>query len=104
VRRVLVYVLANCRKHGRCPHAAVDVFSSAPYFRGYREFAGKAPLEALPGLIPRVLAPPLESPIADARTQLLSTAWKEGGLLSMHEQPLGSKARVSPRTVATGSV
>jgi REP element-mobilizing transposase RayT len=90
VRRVLVYVLANFRKHLRSPNAALDVFSSAPYFHGFREFSGEAPHLALPRLIPAALAPPLACPIANARTQLLSTAWKRAGLISIKERPLAS--------------
>ena len=116
VRRALVYVLANDRKHAgrsadggctdaRAPagvtrsaavnvRAAIDVFSSGPYFDGYREFAGRAPISECENLIPRVLLAGAghreASPIRAAQTPLLASVWKRMGLLSVFECPSSS--------------
>src|SRR5690348_15157854 len=52
VRHALVYVFGNGRKHGERV-GAIDPLSSAPYFRGFREFSSKAPCELDPKLVPR---------------------------------------------------
>jgi hypothetical protein len=72
-------VLANGKKHAAAGRAmaapdAIDLFSSAPWFDGFREVdhraqsacraAGRAP-----------------------RTWLLSIGWRRRGLLSVHELP-----------------
>ena len=72
VRHVLVYVLANAKKHGPDRTFAVDPCSSAPEFTGFRE--------------PISRAPPRPS-ISAARTWLLAVAWKRHGLVSVHERP-----------------
>jgi REP element-mobilizing transposase RayT len=41
VRNALGYVLRNFRKHG-VAHTAIDPYSSAPYFNGFRELRGQA--------------------------------------------------------------
>jgi hypothetical protein len=109
VRRALVYVLGNFRKHGQsavlggpcresgsAPGAvserngfrnAVDVFSSAPYFSGYREFRGQAPVSVCASLIPAVISTRGPLPISDPQTLLLATWWKRLGLLSVLEGP-----------------
>lgn len=44
-RSALAYVLNNFRKH-RSSHAAlIDAYSSAPYFTGFSELRGRAPIE-----------------------------------------------------------
>ncbi len=53
VRRALVYVLANAKKHGERV-GAVDPLSSAPHFRGFREFAPRSPAELEAKLVPRL--------------------------------------------------
>jgi hypothetical protein len=40
VRHALVYVLGNFRKHQPDARALFDVYSSAPYFRGFVECPG----------------------------------------------------------------
>jgi hypothetical protein len=72
VRHVLVYVLANAKKHGPSRTFAVDPCSSAPEFTGFRE----------PG--PR--APPARS-TSNPRTWLLAVGWSRHGLISIHERP-----------------
>lgn len=88
VRNALVYVLANFRKHGRArPGQMLDVFSSAPYFSGYIEFAEAPPWKACIGCIPRILAPPATSPVANAGTQLLARDWMNEGRISVFDAP-----------------
>ena len=57
VRHALVYLLGNAKKH-REPVGALDPLSSAPFFRGFRGFAGRAPLELRPELVPRLARAP----------------------------------------------
>ena len=71
VRKALVYVLMNARKHGLALATGIDVFSSAPWFDG---FAGYAPTTN-PGFI---RAP---------RTWLARVGWRRRGLLGLDERP-----------------
>lgn len=89
VRNALVYVLGNFRKHGRAKRGEMlDVYSSAPYFRGFKELNGKAPYERDPGIVPRVLSPPKCVPVEPAETWLLKCGWQlEGGAISVSEEP-----------------
>jgi putative transposase len=85
VRHALVYVLANCKKHGQ-PTVTVDRYSSAPYFRLFAGLYGQAPIEINPRLVPtpfraRASLPP--EPV----TWLLRRGWLRHGLLSLHEHP-----------------
>lgn len=91
VRNALRYVLGNGRKHaaeGRevAVPTALDTFSSAPWFDGFRE---------------RVVVRGLEvvvRPVADARTWLLRIGWRRHGLLSVHDAPGGGAGAIpSPR-------
>ena len=52
VRRALVYVLANAKRHGE-PVGAVDPLSSAPHFRAFHEFAPRSPAECDAEVVPR---------------------------------------------------
>ncbi len=71
VRRCLRYVLENHARHmdkiGKSA-AAVDPYSSAPWFDGYRANV----------LLPRALGDP---PVSTARSALLAHAWRRLGLL-----------------------
>jgi len=89
VRHALVYVLGNFRKHAPLAPELLDVFSSAPYFDGFAEFAGCAPIARNPSLVPRALAPPAADaiPIAPATTWLLAVGWLRHGALSVREKP-----------------
>jgi len=92
VRNALVYVLANFRKHPRAVHgkaAAWDVFSSAPYFHGFREFGGDAPRDCIDDAVPRALTPTDGSPVLPASTWLLRVGWRRYGLISVNEEPRG---------------
>ena len=88
VRSALVYVLGNFRKHRRKAAGAIDVYSSAPYFRDFIELEGKTPLDDNPHLLPRSLKPPDEVPVSRAKSWLLSSGWKRHGKISISEAPV----------------
>lgn len=72
VRRGLVYVLLNHRKHLRAG-AGVDPCSSGPWFEGWSE---------------RPYRPSAASPVPSSRTWLGATGWfRAGGLISLRESP-----------------
>ncbi len=74
VRNALVYVLQNARKHG-ASITGIDAFSSGPWFRGWRDRVARIP-----------------SPIAVARSWLLNSGWRRGGLISTREAPASRPA------------
>jgi hypothetical protein len=80
VRNAIRYVLANGKKHEaqgcevRVPQP-IDIFTSAPWFDGFRETFTVRGLECV------------VRPITDARTWLLRTGWRRHGLLSVFEMP-----------------
>ncbi|MEO6595482.1 MAG: hypothetical protein ABIP94_12080, partial [Planctomycetota bacterium] len=74
------YVLANGKKHaaeGRevAVPQAIDTFTSAPWFDGFREMVRVAGLHGIP------------RPTVDPGTWLLRTGWRRAGLLSVHDLP-----------------
>jgi hypothetical protein len=80
VRSALRYVLQNARKHaaeGRevAVSQAIDTYTSAPWFDGFRETLTVRGLEVI------------VRPVTDARTWLLTLGWRRRGLLSVHELP-----------------
>jgi REP element-mobilizing transposase RayT len=80
VRNALRYVLGNGKKHAAEGRAvavpqALDTFTSAPWFDGFRET-----------FVVRGLAA-IVRPVTDARTWLLTIGWRRHGLLSVHERP-----------------
>ena len=80
VRNALLYVLANGKKHaaeGREVHvpAAIDTFTSAPWFDGFREPFRVRGLEVI------------VRPVTDAHTWMLTIGWRRHGLLSVHDLP-----------------
>ena len=80
VRRALVYVLQNYRRHGAThPKWSVDPFSSAPYFAGFKSRLFGWPLYRF--------VPPKDPPITPARTWLLRAGWQRLGLLDRRERP-----------------
>ena len=84
VRRVLVYVLLNGSKHRRVPVGQLDPFSSASSFDGWVELegAGNRPDERARGPTgPSAIRP---SPIR-AWTRLLTSGWRDHGLISPYE-------------------
>jgi len=87
VRRALVYVLANFKKHGSGTTSQLDPCSSAPFFTHFAEFPRIAPFLTDPTLVPRAIrsrAPP----IATATSWLLRVGWTRHGLISIREAPL----------------
>lgn len=79
-RNALRYVLGNGKKHaaeGRevwVPQA-IDTYTSAPWFDGFRETILVRGLEAI------------VRPVTDARTWLLTAGWRRHGLLSVCDLP-----------------
>jgi REP element-mobilizing transposase RayT len=72
VRNALVHVLQNARKHGACL-TGVDACSSGVWFDGWRDRAPRGP-----------------SPIARARSWLLTRGWRRAGLISTAEAPVST--------------
>jgi hypothetical protein len=95
VRTALVYVFANFKKHGEWVAGALDPYSSAPYFDGFREYAGKSPLELNPAVVPEALRAQ-GPPVAPAQSWLLRFGWLRHGPLSIHERPAHAR---HPRSV-----
>jgi REP element-mobilizing transposase RayT len=98
-RHALAYVLGNFRKHHPRSHAAIDRFSSAPLFDGFREYHGRTPIEASvqftgdkrrPSSSDRsssddwVIVPP--------STWLLRAGWRKLGGLSVNDGPRSESA------------
>jgi len=80
VRNALRYLFGNGKKHaaeGREVHApqAIDTYTSAPWFQGFRERITVVGIEAI------------VRPVADARTWLLTEGWQRHGRISVHEVP-----------------
>ncbi len=80
VHTALSYMLANGKKRtaaGRkvAGSPAVDAFTSAPWFDGFRK-----PLAA-------PITDAIERPVALARTWILTTGWRRHGLLSVRDLP-----------------
>jgi REP element-mobilizing transposase RayT len=81
VRNALRYVFGNGKKHaaeGRevSVPQAIDTFTSAPWFAGFRERITVVGIEAI------------VRPVTDARTWLLTEGWLRHGRLSVHEVPV----------------
>ncbi len=80
VRNALRYVLGNGKKHAaegrevRVPQA-IDTFTSAPWFDGFREPMTVRGIAAIP------------RPVTDAHTWLLTIGWRRHGKLSVHDLP-----------------
>ena len=80
MRNAIRYVLANGKKHaaeGRelLVSQAIDVYTSAPWFDGWREHITVRGIEAIP------------RPVMDACTWMLTQGWRKHGLISVHEMP-----------------
>ena len=73
-RRTLAYVLNNARRHGLRLAQAVDLYSSACWFDGWRQRL-------------RVRNTPVRRPTVDAQTWLLRVGWRRRGLISLEEVP-----------------
>ena len=80
VRNALVYVLGNGKKHAAAGREvkvaqAIDTFTSAPWFDGFRETLTIRGLDAVP------------RPVTEAHTWMLTIGWRRHGLLSVHDLP-----------------
>jgi REP element-mobilizing transposase RayT len=75
VRRALVYVLHNAKRHGLLIRDGVDHFSSGYWFDGWREAPTVRGLAAI------------TRPVAAARTWLLGVGWRRHRLLRFDEAP-----------------
>jgi REP element-mobilizing transposase RayT len=81
VRNALRYLFGNGKKHAaegreiRVPQA-IDTFTSAPWFDGFREPIRVKGIEAI------------VRPVTDARTWMLTEGWLRHGRLSVHEVPV----------------
>jgi REP element-mobilizing transposase RayT len=93
VRRVLVYVHANHRKHEPDLRAGVDPYSSGIWFTGWEELR---PLPLSVDISKRTLDFE-RAPVARARTRLLRDAWRVHGRISLEETPT-----TAPRRTMTG--
>jgi len=93
VRHAIVYVLANFRKHERQATALVDYYSSAPFFIGFRELEGVAPVAHRRAGVLRELGPPSASPVATPKTWLLAAGWQKGGTIGLREAPRSARCR-----------
>jgi REP element-mobilizing transposase RayT len=79
VRRALVYVLHNRRRHAGVPggRSGFDPLSTAPYFNGFA-----------PDIVrPPATAPPSALPFVPARTWLLRIGWQRHRLLGARDIP-----------------
>jgi hypothetical protein len=79
VRRALVYVLHNYRRHTVAPGrpSGFDPLSTAPYFDGFASSIAHPPSTAPPGVRPAALP----------RTWLLRIGWRRHGLLGALDVP-----------------
>jgi putative transposase len=81
VRNALRYVFGNGKKHAaegreiRVPQA-IDTFTSAPWFSGFRE---RIRIKGIDAVV---------RPVTFARTWLLTEGWLRHGRLSVHEAPV----------------
>ncbi len=72
VRNALLYVLQNAKKHGAIQLHERDSYSSARFFNGFANITHK---------------PPPPNLIAKATAWLLTTAWRDHGLIRLSEVP-----------------
>ncbi len=72
VRAALLYVLRNALKHHEIRRGEQDFYSSARYFDGFSKARPQAPPENL---------------IVKATAWLLTTGWRESGLIKSYEVP-----------------
>ena len=75
VRIALIYCINNARKHGSWLAKMPDVFSSGPWFEGWKRDGRREPADSRSRWLVR------------ARTWLLSNGWKRHGLIDPCEAP-----------------
>ena len=85
-RNAIRYVLNNYRHHDEVESIPgsgswdVDYYSSGPSFHGWAEYSTSTqPFPIFPAYQPL--------PVKPARTWLLSTGWRKGGPISLHDVP-----------------
>jgi hypothetical protein len=81
-QRAIRYVLNNFRKHLEAESGtwSVDYYSSGPSFRGWAEYAtSRQPFSIHPDYQPL--------PVSQPRTWFLSSGWRKGGPISLHDIP-----------------
>jgi len=85
VRRALVYVLHNHRRHHTGPGrpSRFDPFSTAAYFDGFAMRILRWPKSGF--------VPPDEPPVAQPRSWLLRIGWKRLGLLTKTDAPASAQ-------------
>ena len=92
VRRVLVYVHANYRKHEPDLRVGIDPYSSGPWFSGFRE-ARPLPFAVE---ISRRIVEIERAPVVVARSWLLRRGWLQAGDISIREAPASVPAPLGP--------
>lgn len=102
VRAALAYVLNNFRKHRSARVSLIDAYSSAPYFKGFSELRGRAPITLAAGAqmlhAPRGVAPPERVehvPVVRARTWLAREGWRRAGAIGFRTIGAESSPEVS---------
>jgi REP element-mobilizing transposase RayT len=90
VRRVLLYVHANYRKHEPKLGVGIDPYSSGIWFSGWRE---ARPLPLAVAISKRTIDVE-RAPVATARSWLLRRGWLQAGTISVNDAP-SSAARTN---------
>ena len=88
-RNALCYVLQNARRHGEWlepRYGGMDPFSSSWWFDGWKDDGWR-----------QGLSPPAMRTVAEAKTYLLTTAWRRHGLIAIDEVPAAGRPGRSPR-------
>src|SRR5262245_20816472 len=83
VRNTLCYVVQNARRHGAWidrRYGGADTFSSAWWFEGWKDDGWREGLSR-----------PEMRTVAEAKTYLLTTAWKRHGLIAIDEVPAAGR-------------
>src|SRR5262245_2087959 len=83
VRNTLCYVVQNARRHGAWinpRYGGADPFSSAWWFEGWKDDGWREGLSR-----------PEMRTVAEAKTYLLTTAWKRHGLIAIDEVPAAGR-------------
>jgi hypothetical protein len=96
-------VLGNFRKHDRRSRAAIDPFSSAPFFPGFREYRGVMPIDAHPERASRKVHPPWVDRVRregltvvfPPSTWLLRAGWRKLGELSVYDGPSAGRGKTA---------
>jgi len=96
VRRALVYVLNNARKHGAWVAPWPDPYSSGPSFGGWRTQSRDAVSSSAASMsltTTSSVAHSSEAALGAPRTWLLAVGWRRLGLIDVCELPAGARKR-----------